>query len=296
MTASPSDLIGVLNVNKAAGWTAHDVVARVRRLSGQRRVGHAGTLDPLAEGVLPVLLGPATRLMELAQAGRKRYTADIQLGSATTTDDAEGEVVYESPVPPLDRAVIEATLRQFEGEIDQLPPRFSAIKVGGRRAYAVARRGGELVLSPRRVVVHRLTLIDLEPDRLVLDVECGRGTYVRSLARDLAEALGTRGHLRHLVRTQVGDLRLADALTLDEIADTGVARALLPPDVLLAGTPAYDADPLTLTALLHGRPVPAAGMCSPHVQVRDTGGRLRLIASADGTLLRPRIALVRDQT
>lgn len=295
MTPGPSDLIGVLNVNKASGWTAHDVVARVRRLSGQRRVGHAGTLDPLAEGVLPVLLGPATRLTELAQAGRKRYLADIQLGSATTTDDAEGEVLHRSPVPLLDRALVESALRHFEGEIDQMPPRFSAIKVGGRRAYAVARAGGELVLSPRRIVVYRLSLIGLEPERLVLDVECGRGSYVRSLARDLAVALGTRGHLRHLVRTQVGDLRLADARTLDEIADVGVTQALLPPDVLLAGTPAYEADSSTLTALLHGRPVPVPGMCGPHVQVRDAGGRLRLVGSADGVLLRPRISLVRDQ-
>jgi tRNA pseudouridine55 synthase len=295
MTPSPPDLIGVLNVNKAAGWTAHDVVARVRRLSGQRRVGHAGTLDPLAEGVLPVLLGPATRLAELAQAGRKRYTADIQFGCATATDDAEGEVLNESPVPPLDRAAVEAALLGFEGEIDQVPPRYSAIKVDGRRAYAVARRGGELVLRPRRIVIYRLTLIDLEPVRLVLDVECGRGTYVRALARDLAVALGTLGHLRHLVRTQVGHLRLADARTLDEIASLGVASALLPPDVLLADIPAFDADPPTLSALLHGRPVPAAGMCSPHVRVRDAGGRLRLLGSADGTLLRPRISLVRDQ-
>lgn len=295
MTPGQAELIGVLNVDKASGWTAHDVVARVRRLSSQRRVGHAGTLDPLATGVLPVLLGPATRLTELAQAGRKRYTAEIQLGSSTTTDDAEGEQSAESPVPPLDRQMVERALTAFEGEIDQIPPRFSAIKVGGRRAYAVARRGGEVVLSPRRVAIYRLTLTDLQPDRLVLDVECGRGTYVRAIARDLAVALGTVGHLRHLVRTQVGDLRLADARTLDDIASVGVAAALLPPDVLLANVPAFDADPPTLAALLHGRPVPAAGMCSPHVRVRDHAGCLRLVGSADGTLLRPRISLSRDQ-
>jgi tRNA pseudouridine55 synthase len=291
---SRSDLVGVLNVNKQPGWTSHDVVARVRRLSGQRRVGHAGTLDPPAEGVLPVLLGPATRLADLAQAGRKRYTAEVRLGTATTTDDAAGDPIATRPVPRLDRASVERALHDFRGEIRQRPPRYSAIKADGRRAYAIARRGGEPDLQPRPVTVHALELLWLEGDRLALEVECARGTYIRALARDLAVALGTVGHVTRLVRTRVGPLGLESALTLERLAELGIERALLPPDVLLGDAPTYPADADALRALLNGRPVAVAGLAAEHVRIQDEAGRLRLVGSADGRLLRPRITLVRE--
>jgi tRNA pseudouridine55 synthase len=290
------DLVGLLNVNKQPGWTSHDVVARVRRLSAQRRVGHAGTLDPMAEGVLPVLLGAATRLADLAQAGRKRYTAEVQLGGATTTDDAEGAPITTLPVPHLDRTTVEAALRGFTGQIQQRPPAYSAIKSNGQRAYAIARRGGDPDLPPRLVTVYALDLLRLERDRLAIDVECARGTYIRALARDLAVALGTVGHVTRLIRTQVGPLTLESALTLDQLADTGIEHALQSPDVLLGDVPAYLADGPTLHALLNGQPVPVPGLASEHVRILDEYRRLRIVGTADGHLLRPRITLVREST
>jgi tRNA pseudouridine55 synthase len=293
VSTSP-DLVGLLNINKPPGWTSHDVVAKVRRLSGQRRVGHAGTLDPAAEGVLPVLLGPATRLADLAQAGPKEYLAEVRLGVATDTDDADGRPVATAPVPTLDPATLDRVRRQFVGEMAQVPPRYSAVKVQGQRAYAVARRGGEPTLQPRLVTLYDLDVELLAPDRLRMRVECGSGFYVRALARDLALALGTVGHLTSLVRTRVGPLRLEDAHTLEQLACVGVEAALQSPDVLLASAPEMIADRPTLLALLNGRPVPADGLVAEQVRVLDSCRRLRLVGSADGRHLRPRITLLRE--
>jgi tRNA pseudouridine55 synthase len=282
---------GILNVHKEAGWTSHDVVAKVRRLAGTKRVGHAGTLDPLAEGVLPVLLGRATRLADAIQAGEKRYRAWVQLGVATSTDDAEGEITARQPVPALGLADLESALGQFRGTISQVPPAYSAIKVNGQRAYAVARRGGAPELAARQVSIADLRLLDRADDCLVLDVACSKGTYVRALARDLAAALGTVGHLKRLLRTQVGPFRLADALTLAAIAQRGVDSALLPPEVALPDAPAYQAGPIETARLANGQPVSAAGLAADRVRVHDVSGRLVCLGSADGELLRPRILL-----
>lgn len=294
-TAVP-ELTGLLNVHKPKGWTSHDVVARARRLSGQRRVGHAGTLDPLAEGVLPVLLGRATRLADLVGNQPKRYVAEVRLGTATDTDDAEGAEVARAPVPPLDREAVEAVLARFRGTIQQVPPAYSAVKVAGRRAYAVARGGGQVALAPRTVTVYELRLAGLEGDLLRLEVVCSRGTYVRSLARDLAQALGTRGHLTALVRTQVGPFRLEEAVTLEQVAERGVSACLLPPERVLPRMPAYHADDRALGDLAHGRRVPAQGLQAEMVRVYDAQGRLVAVGTADGTWLRPRIWLEAPET
>ena len=291
MERAADGFTGILNVNKPKGWTSHDVVARVRRLAGQKRVGHAGTLDPMAEGVLPILLGRATRLADYIQLGRKTYIATVKLGVATDTDDAEGIVIAESPVPDLSVSSIEAVLAQFRGEISQTPPQYSALKVGGKRAYAVARRGGEVTLAPRPITIDDLRLSSWSKTELSLEVRCSKGTYIRALARDIAIALGTLGHLTTLIRTKVGPFELGDALSPDELASTGVDTAIVPASAALPDSPGYTATSDEAARLANGQAVPAKGLHAEHVWVYDPSGLLVCLASADGTLLRPRIAL-----
>jgi tRNA pseudouridine55 synthase len=267
------------------------VVAKVRRLAGQKRVGHAGTLDPMAEGVLPVLLGRATRLADLIQAGRKTYTATAHLGASTDTDDAEGAVISEHLVPALTPALIDAAFGRFRGEILQRPPQYSALKVGGRRAYAVARGGGEVALAARPVTVYDLRLLGWTPPDLSFEVTCSRGTYIRALARDIALELGTLGHLTALVRTRVGPFPLESALRLDDIAITGVARALLPASCVLPGAPTLSVTSEGAVNLANGQTLPAAGLCAEYLWVYDPSGKLVCLAAADGTLMRSRLAL-----
>jgi tRNA pseudouridine55 synthase len=267
------------------------VVAKVRGLAGQKRVGHAGTLDPLAEGVLPVLLGRATRLADFVQSGVKTYRAEVQLGTATETDDAEGAITSTASVPPFSMVLLEAALDRFRGTIVQTPPRYSALKVGGQRAYAIARAGGDVDLQPRAITIHDLRLLQQTPSGLTLEVTCSKGTYVRALARDLALALGTVGHLVALLRTRVGPFLLEDALTLEEIAARGLETVLQPASCALPASPTFCADPDQTGRLANGQAVPAACLRADAVWVYDPDGRLLCLASADGELLRPRIAL-----
>src|SRR5215203_3630159 len=205
---------GVLVVAKPTGPTSHDVVALVRRLAATKRVGHGGTLDPFASGVLPVFLGHATRVVEYHLGDRKAYRATVCFGASSTTDDLEGELTPSSGPAPR-RAAVEAALTNLTGTIEQRPPAYSAIKVGGRRAYAMARAGETVLLPSREVTIHALDLVSWDgsdPDRpiAVLDVECSAGTYVRSLGRDLGEAVGSAAYLGALTRTASGPFRLAD--------------------------------------------------------------------------------------
>ena len=288
----PPDLVGILNVNKASGWTSHDVVARVRRLAGQKRVGHAGTLDPMAQGVLPVLLGRATRLADCVQQGRKTYEADITLGIATDTDDAEGQTVAEQPVPRLEPADILHAFEQFRGEILQTPPAYSALKVNGQRAYAVARRGGDVQLAARPVSIEDLQLLAFDENRLTLRVTCSRGTYVRALARDLARALGTVGHMSRLVRTRVGPFGLEDAVTLPALADAGLSSALLTPDRALPDAPTITVDAAAIARLAMGQTVTApADLASDAVWVYDPDGHVVCLGRAGGGVLHVGITL-----
>ena len=277
--------------NKPKGWTSHDVVAKVRRLAGQKRVGHAGTLDPMAEGVLPILLGRATRLADYIQLGRKTYVATVQLGTATDTDDAEGTVIAESPIPPLSQHLLEQTLSAFRGEISQTPPQYSALKVGGQRAYALARAGGEVALAARPVTIDDLQLQTWSATELSLEVTCSKGTYIRALARDIAVALGTVGHLTRLIRTRVGPFHIEDALTPDELASRELAEAVLPASRAIPAAPAFSADVNQVVDLRNGRPLAANGLRADHVWVYDPDGLLVCLASADRMLLKPRLAL-----
>lgn len=210
---------GIIAIDKPAGWTSFDVVARVRRLVGQKRVGHAGTLDPSATGVLPVCIGQATRVVEYLGDSGKAYRATIAFGVETDTYDAEGAVIATREVPDtLDRAVIAALLPAFIGDIQQVPPRFSALKRDGKRMYDLARAGVEFTPEPRTVRIISLTIIDWQPPLLTLDVECGKGTYIRSLAHDLGASFGTGASLAALVRTRVGAFTHNMCVTLDQLA------------------------------------------------------------------------------
>lgn len=248
---------GLLNVSKPSGPTSHDIVAAVRRGTGERRVGHAGTLDPLASGVLILALGRATRLLEYLTASRKEYVAGVRLGITTDTYDAEGEVVEARPVPPgLTSGQIEAELEDFHGVIQQVPPVYSAVKVGGKAAYARARAGEELDLPAREVEIYALELVDFQPPDLTLRVECSPGTYIRSLAHDLGQALGTGAMLASLTRTASGSFRDADAVPWPVLeaafADDSWREFLLPADLALEGTPQIELDAESLRLVSNG--------------------------------------------
>jgi tRNA pseudouridine55 synthase len=280
------ELVGILNVNKPTGWTSHDVVARVRRLAAQRRVGHAGTLDPLATGVLPVLLGRATRLADFIHAYSKTYVAVVRLGVSTTTDDAEGSVISTSDIPDADP---EPVLAQFRGEILQTPPAFSAIKVNGQRAYALARRGNDVDLQPRRVTIHQLTLLGTTEDSLKLEVTCSTGTYIRALTRDIAIALGTVGHLISLTRTRVGPFCLTDSTSLENLADIPPA-VVLAADAALSDAPAYHASDSDVRRLSNGQAI-GTELRAEAVRVYDPSGHLVCIGTTEGNQLRPRFLI-----
>jgi tRNA pseudouridine55 synthase len=218
---------GILNVDKPAGVTSREVVDRVAAVVRPSKAGHAGTLDPLATGVLVVGVGPATRLVEYVQRMPKCYEAKFLLGCHSDTEDVEGTVVplADAPVPPL--AAWESTLPKFVGPIRQRPPAYSAIKVGGRRSYDLARRGEAVDLESRPVTVHGIELLRYEYPELALRIECAAGTYIRSLGRDIAEALGTSAVMSALVRTAVGDFRLADACPLNELSAETLSQRIL---------------------------------------------------------------------
>jgi tRNA pseudouridine55 synthase len=210
---------GLLVVDKPGGMTSHDVVARVRRLAGTRKVGHAGTLDPMATGVLVLGLGRATRLLGHLTLTEKAYDATIRLGVATSTDDAEGEVLATHPVEAVTEVALRAGLAAMVGEIDQVPSAVSAVKVSGQRAYARVRAGEEVRLAPRRVRIEALDVSRVALPDVCISVRCSSGTYVRAIARDLGAALGVGGHLTALRRTAVGPFTLADSHTLASLAD-----------------------------------------------------------------------------
>jgi tRNA pseudouridine55 synthase len=247
---------GFLNVCKPLGWTSHDVVGFVRRRIGQRRVGHAGTLDPAAAGVLPLCLGRATRLAERVAVGTKVYGADILLGVMTDSGDADGRLLDAGPAPACRLSAVVRALAAQLGRIAQVPPSYSALKLQGVPAYARVRRGEVVALAPREVTVHGLAIVDWQPPRLSAVIHCSKGTYVRALARDLGEALDCGAHLDALVRLAVGGFHLETAISLDEL-EAAITQdywrdLVLPPDAALAEQPALILDDSGYRHFLHG--------------------------------------------
>ncbi len=247
---------GIFNIDKAIGMTSHDVVARVRRLTRQKRVGHAGTLDPAASGVLPICLGQATRVAEYLSESGKRYRAIVVFGAVTATYDAEGEVVRSAPVH-LTREDIAAALPTFLGRQMQLPPLYSAIKSAGQPLYKLARAGIEAPRQARPVEIFQLVLLDWQPPALTLEVECSKGTYIRSLAYDLGERLGCGAYLGGLVRLRSGPFTLEESLTLEELAqaleDGSWPDYLYAPDEALLDRMAVIVGPATEKLVLQGQ-------------------------------------------
>lgn len=296
---------GILVALKPAGPTSHDVVALVRRLAATKRVGHGGTLDPFASGVLPIFLGRSTRLVEYHLGDRKGYRATVCFGASSTTDDLEGELTpFEGAAPR--RETVEAALAGFRGPISQRPPAFSAIKVGGRRAYALARAGEAIELASRDVTIHRLDLLDwdgLDQDRpiAILDVECSAGTYIRALARDLGEAVGSAAYLGALSRSSSGPFGLEQALPLDRVREAAadgaeaLASLLLPIDAGLDSLPELVISDDDVIAISRGQFIRAAlppGGAGAPIRVRDGTGRLVAIATVRDGRLAPDKVLV----
>jgi tRNA pseudouridine55 synthase len=278
---------GLVIVDKPAGMTSHDVVARVRRLAHTRRVGHGGTLDPMATGVLVVGVERATRLLTYVIGSTKRYSATIRLGQATVTDDAEGEVTGGASAAFVTEDRVRAELAHLTGEIEQVPSAVSAIKVDGRRAYARVRAGEEVALAARTVTVYRLDIGAFRPagDGLVdldVDVECSSGTYIRAIARDLGAALGVGGHLTALRRTAVGAFTLAEAVPLDQLAE--LADPVTMPLAAAAARffPRRDASPDEARVLGHGGPLKAVGIDGPYAVFAPGGAVIAVVSERDG--------------
>jgi len=284
---------GWVVLDKPLGMGSTQAVGRVRWLFSAAKAGHGGTLDPLATGVLPIALGEATKTVPFVMDGRKEYRFTLRFGEARSTEDGEGEIVAESDARPSD-AAIGSALAGFTGEIEQVPPAFSALKIAGRRAYDLARAGEAVDLKPRKVMIESLALL-ARPDADHADfvVSCGKGTYIRSLGRDLARALGTVGHLSALRRTAVGPFREEAAISLPKLETLGhippLLGALVPVATALDDIPALALTGTQADQLRHGQPVFLTRDAPPSgTLVRaETGSKLVALVRSDGTALQP---------
>jgi tRNA pseudouridine55 synthase len=252
---------GVLVIDKPIGLTSHDVVQIIRRGTGIRRAGHTGTLDPRASRVLVVLIGPAVRLSEYVSASDKRYQATIRLGGTTDTYDAEGVVTSEKPAAHVTEEKFDEILQTYVGEIEQVPPPYSAVKVKGRKAYEMARKGEQVELQPRKIQVYSLDILEWDPPEVVIDAYCSSGTYIRSLANDLGESLGTGAYLIGLRRTKSGRFTLREAVPLRRLKEAFQAgdwyRYLIPAADALGDWPMVELDADQVDLVRHGHRIPA---------------------------------------
>lgn len=299
---APEPISGLLNLDKPRGLTSHDVVARVRRLTGERRVGHTGTLDPLATGVLVLCLGRATRLAEYVMEGVKVYHATVRLGVETTTWDAEGEIVAEDDASHLSLADVEAVLSQFRGWITQTPPMYSALKHKGRPLYLLARQGVSVERAPRQVEISALVVRAWIPPDLSLEVICSKGTYLRALAHDLGQALGVGAYLAELRRTAMGPFRSEEAVSLEALQEAAAQgkwrRFLLPVEKGLTHLPSATVNAEVARRIAFGQAVPLpiegeTSLCCAY----DHAGRLVAIMApaAEPDLWRPHKVLAAPQ-
>lgn len=248
-----AELHGFLVVDKPVGLSSFDVIRRVRRILGVRRIGHCGTLDPLASGVLPLAIGQATRLVQFVMDGEKSYRATLCLGVSTTTQDADGEVVARASLDGLDAERVGAALGRFVGDIEQLPPMYSALKRDGVPLYKLARKGVEVERAVRRITIHAIRVLEIALPEVIIEVDCSKGTYIRTLAHDLGEMLGCGAHITALRRLRTGAFPIDNAVTLDALQECGAA-ALLPCDSALHGYPALEINERAARRLANGIP------------------------------------------
>ena len=289
---------GVLSVEKGSGVTSFQVVAHLRRLLRAPKVGHGGTLDPDATGVLPILIGEATKLTPYLAELDKEYLATVTLGLVTDTQDASGEVIETREVPPLTADGLRGIVQRFVGNITQVPPMYSALHHGGKRLYEIARQGGEVERQPRQIQVHAITIEALAPPRFTIRVHCGKGTYVRTIAADIGEALGCGAVLSALVRTRVGPYDLASAVPWGEVREARDAARLwarvLPLDSAIQGLPAITLDPAVVPAFLHGQAVSAPAAAQGVLRVYASDGGLLGLGVGRGTTVKPERLLHAD--
>lgn len=286
---------GVLSLDKPLNLTSHDVVQKVRRLTDIRRVGHAGTLDPLATGVLVLALGRATRLLEYVVRLPKTYEARVRLGKVSNTYDGEGRIVEERPVT-VDAAKVEEALRPFRGTIEQVPPMYSAIRKGGQRLYELARKGVEVEREAREITIYDLTLLQWERPDATLRVVCSSGTYIRSLAHDLGQALGCGGYLAELRRTAVGSFTIAGATPLDQLTGANWESHLQPADAAVRHLPRLEVSQEAADSLAHGQWLPRQEG-EPNADLArayDPAGRFVGLVATEGEQWRPRKILYRQ--
>lgn len=273
---------GILIIDKPAGWTSMDVCAKVRGLLHEKRVGHGGTLDPMATGVLPVFVGRATRAVEFAESGRKGYDAGLRLGLVTDTQDVTGETLESHPVS-VRREELEAALARFRGDIRQIPPMYSAVKIQGRKLYELARKGREVPREPRPVTIYELELLEAESETdYRLRCLCSKGTYIRTLCHDIGQALGCGGAMYSLRRTMAAGFTLADAVTLEDVREQGESL-LRPLDSLFAHCPALTVrSPGQEKRVRSGAPVTLPGTADGTYRLYGLEGDLLCLSQARG--------------
>ncbi|MGV8884064.1 MAG: tRNA pseudouridine(55) synthase TruB [Microbacteriaceae bacterium] len=301
MTSAPatSTRSGILLVDKPQGITSHGVVSRTRKAAGTRKVGHAGTLDPMATGLLVLGINSSTRLLTYLVGLDKEYFATIRLGTSTTTDDAEGETVASADASHITAPEIEAAITPFRGPIEQIPSSVSAIKVDGKRAYALVREGETVQLKSRAVTIATFDTVAIRREGPFTDVdvrvECSSGTYIRALARDVGSLLGVGGHLTALRRTRIGPFDIADAATLDDLAPE--TQLLAPAAVATRLFPSYDASPQEVTDLVHGKrlSIPSLAGTEGPVAAIAPDGRLVGLLTINGEVARPLVNFPSDE-
>lgn len=276
---------GILIIDKPAGWTSMDVCAKVRGIFREKRVGHGGTLDPMATGVLPVFVGQATRGVEFAENGQKEYVAGLRLGLVTDTQDTTGTILEIRPVT-ADRAAVEAVLSRFLGEQDQIPPMYSAIKVGGQKLYELARKGQEVARKPRHITIYELELLAQEGESdYLLRCRCSKGTYIRTLCHDIGQALGCGGAMCSLRRTMAAGFTLDQAVTLEQVQEQGESL-LLPTDSLFQTYPALTLKPGVQEKRVRcGNPITLPGTADGVYRVYGQEGQFLCLSRASGGTL-----------
>ncbi len=281
-------MFGILNINKPPGWTSRDAVNRIQKLVRPAKVGHAGTLDPLATGVLVVCIGPATRLIEYVQQMPKEYRGTFLLGRSSASDDTETEITELAGATVPTRSDIEAALPQFLGRIDQIPPAYSAVKIAGQRAYALARKGADFTITPRPVEIHAIEITNYEYPQLELMIRCGSGTYIRSLGRDLAARLGTAAVMSELTRTRIGTFCVDDALSVNYLTLDQIQEHLQSPAQAVSHLPRFELTANQLQELRYGRPFSSDSL-TECAAFDEQGNLIALLTPKSPGLLKPHI-------
>ena len=280
---------GILLIDKAEGWTSSDVVIKLKGVLRERRVGHSGTLDPMATGLLAVFVGRATRAVEFAEAHDKRYTAGLRLGVTTDTQDVTGTVLRSCPANVAEDE-LKAVLTRFTGELEQIPPMYSAIKINGQKLYDIARRGGEVERRPRHITVSGISVVGRSGNDFVLDISCSKGTYIRTLCNDIGDALGCGGCMSSLRRTAAGDFSVSQAYTIDEVVAAAAAgeagKLLLPTDSLFAALPRCTAGAQDERRIKNGNEIKTPALADGDYRVYSDSGEFLMLGRAENGRMR----------